>query len=209
MFIKCVLLTVCGAATGLSAQIINGGFEEPDLGFRSVAAGDTYGGWTNAGPGNIEFVRAEFRPGLFNLPLSAYEGSYWIDLVGVGNPSAIYQDVAGLTPGAAYVVEWAQAGNVWGSNFAFTMEVLWNGVVVASNTQIHGGSNGEFMNWQEREVQVIADPAGGPNRLSFRATNGLNARGAALDDVSIRLVPAPAASILLAGFGALASRRRR
>jgi uncharacterized protein (TIGR03382 family) len=192
-----------------AAQVVNGGFEQPGLGFRTVAVGETYGGWTNAGPGNIEFVHAVFNPSLPNLQFSAYEGDYWIDLVGTGSPSGIYQDITGLLPGETYRIDWAQAGNVWGSNFAFTMRVLWNGVQVAEFTQTHGGNNGQFMNWQLHSVEVTASLTSGINRLQFQAVTGISARGPALDAVSITLVPGPGGAVALAGAGLLGLRRRR
>ncbi len=207
-----VLLLALGLVVmtpGASGQVVNGGFEQPGLGFRTVANGETYGGWTNAGPGNIEFVQAVFNPSLPNLQFSAYEGEYWIDLVGTQSPSGIYQDISGLLPGQLYRVDWAQAGNVWGSNFAFTMRVLWNGVQVAEYTQTHGGNNGQFMNWQLRSVEVTASLTSGINRLQFQAVTGISARGPALDAVSITLVPGPGAAAVLGGFGLLGLRRRR
>jgi hypothetical protein len=203
-------LVVASACAGVaSANVINGGFELPDLGFRTVASGQTYGDWTNLGPGDIEFVQAVPHPILNNLQFSAHEGEYWIDLVGVGRPSAIAQDLTGLVPGAQYRINWAQAGNVWGSDFAFTMQVVWNGVVVAENTQVHGGSDGRQMNWQERYVDVTANLTAGPNQLIFRATTGGSNRGAALDSVSIEAIPAPGAAALLGLAGLAVARRDR
>jgi hypothetical protein len=199
-------LACCASA---SAQVFNGGFEQPGLGFRTVLAGQTYGGWTNAGPGNIEFVHTNTDLGLPGLQFSAYEGQYWIDLVGTQNPSAIYQDLTGLIPGQPYLIEWAQAGNVWGPNFAFTMRVLWNGVPVAEYTQTHGGNDGRFMNWQLRSVVVTASLTSSTNRLQFQAITGGAARGPALDAVSVTLVPGPGAAALLGGLGVLGVRRRR
>lgn len=197
------------AASVASAQVVNGGFEAPGLGFHSVSSGATYGGWTNAGPSDIEFVHAEVNGGLPGLEFSAYEGEYWIDLVGVGNPSAIYQNITGLLPGGQFRIDWAQAGNVWGTNFNFTMEVLWNGSVVATNSQVHGGSNGSQMNWQLHSVVVTANLTAGPNQLMFRAVTGGSARGPALDAVSLTLVPTPSAAALLSLSALATSRRRR
>ena len=89
----------------------------------------------------------------------------------------------------------------------FAMDVLWNNQVVASFSSIHGGSNGANMNWQLRSVDVLAQA--GINRLEFRATTGLNARGAAIDDVTMNLIPAPNTSIALVAGGLAAVRRRR
>lgn len=202
-------LSIVGAlASVASAQVTNGGFEEPNTGFRTVSSGQTFGGWTNLGPGNIEFVQAVPNGNLPGLQFSAYEGQYWIDLVGTQQPSAISQSLTTLEPGSFYRINWAQAGNVWGGNFAFTMQVLWNGIVVAENTQTHGGSNGQFMNWVERSVIVQANLENDLNVLTFRAITGTTARGPALDAVTITLVPAPGAAAML-GLGTLLVARRR
>lgn len=202
-----VTLIAASVASIASAQLINGNFEQPALGFRSVGNGQTWGNWTCSGPSDIEYVKAEFNPGLFNLPLSAYEGEYWIDLCGVGLPSGIFQDVQNLNAGGIYNISFAQAGNVWGPNFNFAMDVLWNNQVVASFSSIHGGSNGANMGWQIRDVDVVA--LAGVNRLAFRATTATSARGAAIDAVSLTLVPAPGSMMALTIGGAIALRRRR
>ena len=98
-------VTTVAAASVASAQVVNGGFESPGTGFQTVSAGATFGSWTNAGPSDIEFVRAEMNGALPNLQFSAYEGEYWIDLVGVGSPSAIYQNITGLVPGGQYRID--------------------------------------------------------------------------------------------------------
>jgi hypothetical protein len=202
-------IAALAAASAASAQVVNGGFESPDTGFQTVVSGATFGNWTNAGPSDIEFVQAVPNASLPGLQFSAYEGEYWVDLVGVGAPSAIYQNITGLLPGGQYQIDWAQSGNVWGGNFNFTMEVVWNGTVVATHSQVHGGFDGSQMNWQLHSVVVTANLTAGPNQLMFRATTGGSARGPALDAVSMSLVPTPGAAALLGLGGLVAARRRR
>lgn len=204
--VRSAIVTVALLASAASAQIINGGFEQPGGGFRNVNAGQTWGNWTNAGPSNIEFVFATPSGSLPGLELSAYEGQYWIDLCGTGAPGAIYQDIVGLTPGQAYRVSFAFSANVWGPNFLFSMDTMWNGVTAGNFQVTRGGNNGAFMNWTEQSVDVIAQP--GTNRLMFRALTATAARGPAIDAVSIAPIPAPGAAALL-GLGALAAGRRR
>lgn len=198
---------VASLVGGAHASIINGGFENPNLGFRSVLPGQTYGNWTNAGPGDIEFVQAVSNPNLNNLQFSAYEGQYWIDLCGVGAPSAIYQDLTDLTPGQRYSVEFAFSANVWGPNFNFSMDVLWNNAVVGNFQVVRGGSNGLLMNWELKNVEVVAQT--GNNRLMFKALTATSARGPAIDAVSISLIPSPGSLAMLAIGAAPALRRRR
>lgn len=200
--------TLAAAALGsaAAADILNPSFEEPGLGFRSVAAGQTYGSWTCAGPNDIEFVHAVPNPGLPGLQFSAYDGQYWIDLCGVGAPSAIYQDIDTLAPGATYRVDFAFAANLWGPNFNFIMDVVWNGATVGTFSRIAGGGDGSQMNWERNFVDVLAT---GNDRLMFRAVTGTSARGPAIDDLHIAPVPAPGAAAAFLALAPLALRRRR
>lgn len=194
------------AASSLSsAGIVNGGFESPGTGYILVFTGQTVGDWTCVGS-NVEYVHAAPNPALPGLEFSAYEGNYWIDLGGVGGPSGIYQDLTGLVAGQAYRVSFAQAGNVWGPNVEFSLQVSWNGAGVGSFSSVHGGGNGANMNWQERYVDVIA--TAGVNRLQFFSPLVVAARGAALDAVSIAPIPGPGALAVFALAG-LRGRRRR
>lgn len=203
-------LAACSfVGTVAQAQIVNGGFELPGTGFRSVGNGQTFGGWTCSGPNDIEFVRAEPNAGLPGLQFSAYEGQYWIDLDGVGAPSGIFQNIVGLIPGASYRVDFAFAANLWGPNFNFVMDVLWNGQSVGQFARVAGGSNGAQMNWSLEHVDVQANITAGPNRLEFRALTGINARGPAIDAVSMTLVPTPGAGAVLGLAVISCSRRRR
>lgn len=189
------------------AAIINGGFEQPNQGFHSVQPGQTYGGWTCAGPSDIEFVHAEPNGSLPNLQFSAYEGEYWIDLCGVGAASAIYQDIPSLNAGDIYRISFAQSGNVWGPNFNFVMNVLWNNTVVGTFSSVQGGNDGTQMNWLLRGVDVVAQS--GTNRLTFQAVTATNARGPAIDAIGMTLVPAPGVLGVAATGLMLFSRRRR
>lgn len=201
------LVALLGLASITNAQLINGNFEAPGSGFRSVGNGQTWGGWTCSGPNDIEFVRAEQNNNLFNLQFSAYEGEYWIDLCGVGAASGLYQNIQNLDAGSVYNISFAQAGNVWGQNFNFSMNVLWNNQVVGTFSSIHGGSNGANMGWQIRDVNVTA--IAGVNRLEFRALTATSARGAAIDDVRMTLIPAPGVAGLAAMGGLVSLRRKR
>jgi hypothetical protein len=204
------LRALCLAAPALialpaSAQLLNGGFEDPNLGFRTVIAGETYGSWTNAGPSNIEFVKAEVRPTLPGLEFSAYEGSYWIDLVGTGAPSAIYQDVATL-PGTLYEISFALAGNPWSGPQIMNMDVLWNGGIAGSYSHDTYGHTGDNMGWT---VYTFVVTGTGNDRLMFRATSGDSSAGPAIDAVTMTIVPAPGTLALASLLGLAAPRRRR
>ena len=188
-------------------QLVNGSFEEPDDGFRSVGAGQTYAGWTCEGPNDIEFVYVVPHPNLPNLEFSDYNGEYWVDLCGVGAPSGIFQDISGLDAGQQYQIDFGFSANVWGPDFNFVMDVLWNGQVVGNFSVIRGGNDGLQMNWEDKSVTVTALP--GSNRLTFRALTATNARGPAIDGIEMFPVPAPSAIALLGVGGLIATRRKR
>lgn len=198
------LVAVLSLASAASAQIVNGSFENPNLGFRSVANGQTYGGWTCSGPNDIEFVHTVPHGNLPGLEVSGYDGQYWIDLCGVGAPSGLFQMVP-TAVGQAYEVSFAMSANVWGSPATFNMNVLWNGAVVGTFSHTTGQAHGSQMNWTLRDVTVTGT---GLDRLEFRALTGFSARGPAIDDVQMRLVPAPG-MLAMGGVLALAGVRRR
>ncbi|HYE62812.1 MAG TPA: DUF642 domain-containing protein [Phycisphaerales bacterium] len=202
--IAAVCLCVCAAGSA-SASIINGGFELPGTGFQSVSPGQTFGGWTCAGPNGIEFVHATPNAQLPGLEFSAYEGSYWIDLTGVGAPSGIYQDVT-TAANTLYEVTFAMAGNVWSGPQVMNLNVLWNDALAGSFSHSTAGRSGADMGWTLHSVTVLGT---GLDRLRFQGLSGAAAAGVAIDAVSIRVVPAPAGVAGLAMGCLMASRRRR
>lgn len=204
------LRALCFAAPALialpaSAQLLNGGFEDPGAGFRNVNSGETYGNWTNGGPSNIEFVHATPSGSLPGLEFSAYEGSYWIDLVGTGSPSSIFQDVV-TVPGTKYEISFALAGNVWGGSQIMNMDALWNGAVQGSYSHNTAGHSGADMGWTVYSFVVTGT---GSDRLMFRGTSGSSAAGPALDAVTMTVVPAPGTLVLASLVGLAGARRRR
>jgi len=196
---------VLAAVSSANASVVNGGFEAPGTGFRSVGPGQTWGNWTCAGPNDIEFVHATQNPNLPGLEFSAYEGSYWIDLTGVGAPSAIYQDVA-TTAGQMYDISFALSGNPYSGPQIMNLSVLWNGAVVGTFSHNTTGHSGQDMGWTLRSVIVTGT---GNDRLTFRGTSGVAAAGAAIDAVSMVPVPAPAGVAFIVPAALLAARRRR
>lgn len=198
-------LFVMPLAVSRGATIVNGSFEQPGSGFRTVQPGQTWGGWTCSGPNAIEFVDINGNPNLPGLNLSGYDGNYWIDLTGTQAPSGIRQDIATVA-GQQYRVDFAMAGNIWSGPQLMRLRVNWNGAEVGLFEHSTAGHTGANFGWTLRSVFVTG--TGGNDRLEFRGLTGGNAAGVALDAVSIHLVPAPSAAAML-GAGALLSLRRR
>lgn len=201
---RVAIIGACALVAGASADVVNGGFELPDAGFRTVNSGQTYGGWTAGGPSDIEFVHATVDPRLPGLESSAYEGEYWIDLTGVGAPSSIYQDVATVA-GQQYEISFAMAGNPWSGPQIMGMNVVWNSGIAGQFTHDTTGRSGADMGWTVYTVIVTGT---GNDRLMFRGTSGSQAAGAALDGVIMRPIPAPGVLAGLMG-GLVMARRKR
>lgn len=202
-FVVACGLMACGGVA--SADIFNGGFEFPGTGFRTVQPGQTWGGWTCAGPNDIEFVHATPNAQLPGLEHAAYEGSYFIDLTGVGSPSGIFQDLV-TAAGVQYEITFAMAGNPYSGAQVMNMNVLWNGGVAGAFSHSTAGRSGTNMGWTLHTVTVVGT---GADRLQFQGTSGSAAAGACIDAVSIQVVPSPMGAAVLGLGGLLVSRRRR
>jgi len=200
--VACLVLPAASASFG--AVILNGSFEQPGTGFRTVGPGSTFGDWTCSGPSDIEFVETVVAPALPGLEASGYDGRYWIDLTGVGAPSGIYQDIT-TDIGQPYRVDFAMAGNVWSDAQVMIMDVLWNGTVVGTFQHDTTGHTGFDMGWTQYSVVVTGS---GLDRLQFKGLTGAVSAGVALDAVSITEVPAPA-SLVIGACGVLVGARRR
>jgi hypothetical protein len=206
---KCRLLNAIAGGAMLaqfcSAQIINGGLElvPPDSVIRTVLPGQSYGGWTSVGSGDIEFCG----------PLAAgpaAQGQGLVDLNGVAFQGAISQNL-GTSSGTTYNLRFAMSGNP-GLPGQFklgdkTMNVLWNGNVVGAFTFSHlGADTQQNLRWEYHELTLIGN---GNDVLSFASTTSTYSdAGPMLDDITLIAVPEPS-SIGLLIVGALALRLRR
>jgi Ca2+-binding RTX toxin-like protein len=193
--------------------IVNGSFETQD-GANSARQfilddGDDYNGvtyrfastlfgWTRSGAdgGDIELNTYGTNGGF-----DRGNGSVVLDLeVDPGENVSIYQEVAGLPGGSALILSFAAGqatGGSLGANPSATLEVVWNGVVVATIVSTSTAMT--------QHAFVVTASGTGQDRLEFRETGaGADARGTALDAVALNFITPGfdgAANTLVGGSG--------
>lgn len=170
------LLGLAVNAGGQTNLVANGSFESPVIATANsvVAAGSpALTGWTIGGTSGIDLVRTLWQPG---------DGAQSISLNWTG-PASIAQTVP------------TQAGNCYRLSFKLaaespaaratmrTMNVLWNGGIVASLAFDPAGHTNSTMGWETHQMTVVAV---GNDELRFQSTTVDN-WGPALDAVSVVL----------------------
>lgn len=160
--------------------IVNGSFEDT-----TGMVAQPYGhsgtgsvpGWSES-TGTAEInLHADSRGGL-----SATDGSNWLDLEGgPGQQHLIGQDVAGITDGDTYVIQFdigdlANADDDTANDNA--VEVIWNGEIIATINPSDG-------DWQSYEFFVVGGSGNGSNRLEFQGSGAADAEGVSIDNVQM------------------------
>lgn len=169
------LLSVGGGVSAHAASlsgniVVNGGFEVPAESpdsvtfFTAPSSGIT--GWTvgstpldGTSAGSVEIDHFAW----------AFQGAQAIDLDGY-NPGALYQDLS-TTPGQAYTLQYALAGNFACGQVIKTMNVDWGGKTVDTpsfNTTGKAGTSPSAFGWVVRDVTVNATAS--TTRLEFVST---------------------------------------
>ena len=173
--VQAVTSTPAGAQPNL---ILNGSFEQPRQASDAALSPSTGGltDWTIGGDS-------------VNLDGSGYwqaeDGIQSLDLSG-NAPGSVSQTVNGTTSGTTYTLSWYLAGNPECGQAVKTMDVYWNGTLVAEPSFDTTGHTHLSMGWVEGQVNVVAT---GSDTVEFADTpSDQSSCGANLDDVS--LVPA-------------------
>lgn len=192
--------TVLGSAPTASAAnlLVNGSFEagtgNPGTQWSTLAAGSpVLTGWT-VGAGSIDWI-----------------GTYWQAADGVrsvdlhGNVAGTLSQTFATQVGQQYLVRFALAGNPDGAPSTKTAQVTSGNAVENVSFTLPAGTTRANMNWTYEEFTFTALAAS--STLSFVSTSSGVFFGAAIDDVSVTLVPEPAAATLL-GLAFLVARRR-
>ena len=190
----------CAPAANASF-VANPGMEAPAVApesFHTFWTGESFGGWTVS----------QYSVDLCGVSCwQAAEGSQSIDLGGSPGPGVIYQDLS-LTPGQTYRLRFAMAGDPFWPGIK-EMKVYWAGGLVADLTFDTTPYNAQNMGWEYHSYLLTA--AAPTVRLQFEDINHTDGYyGAALDDVSVEVVPEASSLMTLAGgVGALATLKRR
>jgi VCBS repeat-containing protein len=148
--------------------------------------GSTPDGWTQTGGGTFEYNRQNGRVPAIDTP----DGNVFAGMSttggGDGDNVRIHQDIAGLTAGAVYQLSFDTSSldsRYQSGRENALMEVLWNGVVVAT-------VRNEQTDWRTITLNLIAveqgTGAGGANRVEFREINGgTDGSGTYLDNIRL------------------------
>ncbi|PRY22689.1 putative secreted protein/choice-of-anchor C domain-containing protein [Aliiruegeria haliotis] len=202
LLLACVLCSL-GAGVASAATITNGSFEAEDISpdsWRILGAGSPgLPGWIIGGDG-VDVKHSAYYP--------ASDGNQSIDLVASSGSGDIRQVVNGLSVGSTYRISFDYAANPAVRRgvvirFAASIGNFRDAITVGTNTLTRG-----VVNWTPASFDFTAGNTS--ERLRFASRASGSASGAMIDNVSISLVPVPAAGILLlAGLGGLAAMRRR
>ncbi len=164
--------------------LVNGSFEQPVVSGRLLSVyapnSTTVPGWT-VSQGDIEICTpAEW---------AASEGNQSLDVSGV-SAATLYQDLAGLIPGATYQIGFDLSGNpVLPSEVIKLLRVSAGTVISNFDFDVTGFDRGN-MGWTPKVISFVAQ--GTTTRLQFQSLNGGD-RGPALDNVSLVLTDPPLA----------------
>lgn len=193
---KTWMLALLGAGTIVAADaragapatslVTNGSFETPAIGggFVGIGGGYNMNGWVVVN--NLDLIQNFW---------AAAEGLQSLDLNG-SSAGGVTQSFTSV-PGTKYLVRYAVSENFYGYSDK-TMDILWNGAVVKSETIAHNPARTPTnMLWEYRQIVVTATTAN--STLEFLSTTGpMNGSqgiapyyGPALDDVTVTVAPPP------------------
>jgi len=203
-----LILTAAAALLTASAAnavtLVNGSFEDgvaiASGGFVTLATGDTTSipGWTVLSDG-VDYIGTYWQ---------ASDGSRSLDLSALAS-GGVKQTVTGFQIGKRYRISFDLSGNPDGGNNSKRMVMSATGGVAAVYVYTLTDNTRADMNWTTLTYEFNA--SGISQDIQFRSLE-TNPFGAALDNVSISLVPEPATwGLLIAGFAmtGVAMRRRQ
>jgi choice-of-anchor C domain-containing protein len=190
-----------GAPVEAASIILNGSFEDgtngPDATWRTLQAGNTdLTGWSISA-GSIDWIGGLWQP---------HGGVRSVDLH--GNSAGTLAQSFATDIGQQYHVSFWIAGNPDGLPVEKTVRVTSGDAAESFSFVLGPGIGRQNMGWEQRSFGFTALAA--TSTLTFFSTSSGVFYGAALDDVSVTAVPAPAVIGLLGGaLVPLLLRRRR
>jgi choice-of-anchor C domain-containing protein len=198
--IEFIALACVALAVPVSADLVqNGSFESgtnPGSSYLELNAGSTaITNWTVIGSGVrvIDYIGGYWQ---------ASNGSRSLDLNGRPGPGGVEQIIS-TSPGSTYVVTFDMAGNPDGGPTIKTMDVSaydtdpLNPLAIQSFSFDITGKSHTSMGWTPMQFAFVADAASTVLRFMSTVPNDQTSGwGPALDNVTVNLVPVPAAVLL-------------
>jgi choice-of-anchor C domain-containing protein len=164
--------------------VVNGGFESPTIFSPWLTIGPgPLGGWTIAS-GSVEILRSYWQPS---------EGLQSLDTAG-DNSGLIHQTIA-TVPGTTYRLTFDLSGNPDGGTTTKTLQVGFGAATQTFNFDTTTTTRPN-MQWSAQTWDIVATTSS--SVLSFENI-GTGPYGAALDNVSLTVIPEPTA-LTLAGL---------
>lgn len=190
-----IVVALAGASPVLAQSVLNPSYEKgpnASTGWTRVLIGSSaIEGWT-VDRGNIDHVGSQWL---------AADGTRSLDMNG-NRAGRIYQ-ILDTTPGVEYTVNFALSGN-WGGVANKTLRAT-----AGNFTQLYtvntSQNNGQNMHWTDQVFTFVATKEF--TTIRFASQNHGN-YGAAIDNITISAVPAPASAMALLGLAGLRRRRR-
>jgi RHS repeat-associated protein len=163
-------------ATAGQELVTNGSFEftaleENTREYVVPSGSENLDGWQVAGDSGVDLV--------VNSYWTPSQGEQSISLNWL-SPSTISQTIP-TRAGQTYTLSFDIAAEVYGGGMDRSLDVLWNGQVIASPSFQYSGQDGSHMGWTTYRYPVLGT---GNDVLSFRSTTPANF-GPALDNVSV------------------------
>jgi hypothetical protein len=199
LLLAALLAASFGAAHAGPNLVVDGSFEDQAQGAGSWSVYNTINGWTTVGGSGIELRN--------NVAGAAFDGVNFVELDSYNN-SAMAQTLTTVA-GASYDLSFAYSARTGVAAASNLVEVLWNGISVASITADGSGLSGN--DWHVFSYAVTGT---GSDTLVFRAGGTNDSLGGSLDAVGITAaVPEPSTYAMmflgLGLIGASLSRRRK
>ena len=189
IFLAVALAATLGTAHAAPNLVVDGSFEDQAQATGSWAVYSTINGWTTTSGSGIE-VRNQVAG-------NAFDGHNYVELDS-NNNSAMAQKLL-TTAGTQYTLSFEYSARAGVSAASNPIEVLWNGVSVATVTADGTGLSGN--DWHLFSYNVTGT---GSDTLTFRAVGVNDSVGGSLDAVSVSAVPeASTYAMMFAGLIAI------
>ena len=211
-------LTLLAVTSVTAAPFQNGSFETSSIPgpYQDLRAGDTsMPGWAVTGlDASVGVERA--MTGFTGPSYAAFDGDFYLDIAGVDNPGGGIEQSFDTIAGERYRVSFA-AGNAvgFGRDGSGVLDVAVTGASTPVNLSFADATGSSLLTWFPHEFEFTA--AGSSATLRFSNSQHPHEHFAALDAVSLNLVPDAGSTGLLlflglsglAFFGSQRSSRQR